>query len=45
VISQIYTKVPDEGVLNYKEGTAENMDIQSLLKLQTGPEGDMNRSR
>ncbi|XP_075004312.1 uncharacterized protein C4orf17 homolog [Calonectris borealis] len=49
VSSLIYSEPTDKGVLNSKEGTAENMNSLSLLKplppLQRGPEGEMNQSR
>ncbi|KAM6071947.1 uncharacterized protein C4orf17 homolog isoform 1-T2 [Theristicus caerulescens] len=49
VSSLIYSEPTDKGVLNSKEGTAENMDSLSLLKplptLERGPEWEMNQSR
>ncbi|XP_010559343.1 PREDICTED: uncharacterized protein C4orf17 homolog [Haliaeetus leucocephalus] len=49
VSSLIYSELTDKAVLNSKEGTAENMNSQSLLTplptLQKVPGGDMNQSR
>ncbi|XP_075607674.1 uncharacterized protein C4orf17 homolog, partial [Balearica regulorum gibbericeps] len=49
VSNLIYSELTDKGELNSKEGTAENVNIQSLLKplpcLQSGPEGEKNWSR
>ncbi|XP_014796554.1 PREDICTED: uncharacterized protein C4orf17 homolog [Calidris pugnax] len=45
----IFSKPTDKGVLNSKEGPAENMNTQTLLQPhplpRRGPEGDMNQSR
>lgn len=47
--SLIYSELTDKAVLNSKEGTAENMNSQSLLTplptLQKVPGGEMNQSR
>ncbi|KAM6313332.1 LOW QUALITY PROTEIN: uncharacterized protein C4orf17 homolog [Aegotheles albertisi] len=49
VCSLIYSEQTEKGMLNSKDGTAENMNIQSLLNplplLQRGPEGERNQSR
>ncbi|XP_049670883.1 uncharacterized protein C4orf17 homolog [Accipiter gentilis] len=49
VSSLIYSELTDKAVLNSKEGTAENMNSQSLLTplptLQKVPGGEMNQSR
>ncbi|XP_063191457.1 uncharacterized protein C4orf17 homolog isoform X1 [Chroicocephalus ridibundus] len=49
VSSMIFSEPTDKGVLNSKEGTAEHINTQTLLKplpsLQRGPEEKKNQSR